>query len=73
MFKNASQYTKMWAALLTWLVGAVPVIIASPDWKHIVAYVVPGVAGVLAVYLMPNSPPPSLQAPVSAPVTAPDK
>lgn len=67
MFKNSGSYAKFWGALVTWLVGAVPVIIAFPNWKAIVAYVVPAIGGLITVYLLPNTPPAGAQGPAGGP------
>ena len=55
MFANAGKYAKFWGALITWLVGAVPVVITFHTWQAIVAYVVPAVGGLITVYLLPNT------------------
>lgn len=47
-------YAKMIAALATYVAGAVPVVVTYHTWQQIVAYLIPGVASVLAVYFVPN-------------------
>lgn len=53
----SGHYSKMWAALLVWIAGAVPTLLAFHTWKEVVAYAVPGIASVVAVYLVPNTTP----------------